>query len=465
MGQRLQEGQIVRSGFPLRYRMCHWTRTVELRVRGPLACLAVLSSRPLSPFVVPVPGSCPGCRGAAPRGEACCSGPCLGRCTPCGLGLMYAGTVWRLRFGSWCSRCSLCAVTGLGPVPGAWCRPAVCGCSLCFGYTPCVPGSGYAGVLRYLRFGLWGCSRYVVMGFGLVPVPVGVVLLPLLSSPPRGDRLCRQCRGHSSSGCWFLAPCVRCVPGGSGVGAVCLVRAPGFRGRRDHRGRPGVVSPLGLLLMACSALRVPPGRRRPGAPAPSCPVFVLRVWSFLRATYVGVEAPPVRAPHTIPLRVVTCVCATYTGLVGGIPLALCVGVSWILFARCIARHKWPSLSSVSSSHVEQLRHIGGRVRSCCVAAYCLWMVAWRRVVVLSCWMALNCVALRGCGVASCRSVCYVVSLCGVRWCLVVPGVGCAMLRFVLFFVVGCAVQYCAVLCCCRVAAVWLWCRVLCAVDV
>ena len=52
----------------------------------------------------------------------------------------------------------------------------------------------------------------------------------------------------------------------------------------------------------------------------------------------------------------------------------------------------------------------------------------------------------GCGVASCRSVCCVVLLCGVRWCLVVPGVGCAMPRFVLFLAVGRAVQYCAVLC-------------------
>ena len=83
-----------------------------------------------------------------------------------------------------------------------------------------------------------------------------------------------------------------------------------------------------------------------------------------------------------PLRVVTCVCAPYTGLVGGIPLALGVGVSWILFARCSARHKWRSLSSVSSSHVEELRHIGGRVRSCWVAAYCLWLVAWRGVASL-----------------------------------------------------------------------------------
>ena len=98
--------------------------------------------------------------------------------------MVYACTAWRLWFGSWLGRCSLCAVTGSGPVLGGWCRPALCGCSLCFGYTPGGPCSGYAGVLRYLWFGLWRCNRYVVMGFGLVPVPVGVVSLPPVSSPP-----------------------------------------------------------------------------------------------------------------------------------------------------------------------------------------------------------------------------------------------------------------------------------------
>ena len=416
-----------------------------LRVRGPLARLAVLSSGPLSPFVVPVPGSCPGCRGAALCGEARCSGLCLGRCTPCGRGLVYACTAWRLWFGSWFGRCSPCAVTGSGPVPGRRCCPALCGCSLCFRYTPCGPGSGYAGVLLYLRFSLWRCSRYVVMGFGLVPVQVGVVSLTPLSSHPPGARFCRQCRGHSSCGCGSLAPGVRCVPRGWDVGVVCLVRASSFRGRRDHRGRPGVVSPLGLLLTACSALRVPPGRRRPGAPAPSCPVFYCvcglscapRMWAWRHRLYV----------HLILYRcVLSHACVHHTGLVAGIPLALGVGVSCILFARCSARHKWRSLLSVSSSHVEELRHIGGRVRSCWVAAFRLWFVEWGRVVVLSCWMAFGYVASRSCGVAWCRSVCCVVSLCGARWCLVVPGVGCAMPRFMFFFVVGCAVQYCAVLC-------------------
>ena len=72
--------------------------------------------------------------------------------------------------------------------------------------------------------------------------------------------------------------------------------------------------------------------------------------------------------------VLTHACVHHTGLVGGIPLALGVGVSWILFARCIARHTGRSLSSVSSSHVEELRHIEGRVRSCWVAAFCVLFV-------------------------------------------------------------------------------------------
>ena len=68
-------------------------------------------------------------------------------------------------------------------------------------------------------------------------------------------------------------------------------------------------------------------------------------------------------------------CLHHTGLVGGIPLALGGGASRILFARCIARPKWRSLWSVSSSRVEELRHIEGRVRSCWLAAFCLWFVA------------------------------------------------------------------------------------------
>ena len=285
----------------------------------------------MAPFVVPGPGRCPGCRGVAPRGEVCCSSLFFGRCTTCGRGSGYADTAWCLWFLSLFGRCSQCAMTGLGPVPGRWCRNAVCGCSSCFGYTPCGPGSGYAGVLLYLRFGLWRrrCSRYVVMGFGPVPVPVGVVLFPPLSSPPLGARLCWQCWGYGPCGIGSFAPGARCIPCGRGLGRVRLVCVPGFWGCRDHRGRPGAVSPLGLLLLsACSALWVPPGRRRPGAPAPSCPVFVSRVWSFLCTMYLGVEVPPVRAPHTTLLRVVTCACAAYTALVRGIPLALGFGVSW-----------------------------------------------------------------------------------------------------------------------------------------
>ena len=113
-----------------------------------------------------------------------------------------------------------------------------------------------------------------------------------------------------------------------------------------------------------------------------------RMWSWRHRLYV----------HLILYRcVLSHACVHLTGLVGGIPLALGVGVSWILFARCSARHKWSSLSSVSSSHVEELRHIGGRVRSCWVAALCLWFVAWRPVVVLSCCATLD--GVRLCGVA------------------------------------------------------------------
>ena len=46
-------------------------------------------------------------------------------------------------------------------------------------------------------------------------------------------------------------------------------------------------------------------------------------------------------------------CVHHMALVGGIPPALGVGVSWILFACCSERHKWRSLSSVSSSNVEE----------------------------------------------------------------------------------------------------------------
>ena len=137
-------------------------------------------------FMVLAPGRFSGCRRVAPRGGVCCSGPCFGRCTPCGWGSGCGDRAWCLWFGSWFGRCSQCAVTGWGPAPGHWCRAAVCGCSSCSGYSPGGAGSGYAGVLWYLQFRLWRwrCSRYVVMGIGLVPVPVGVVSFPLLSSPP-----------------------------------------------------------------------------------------------------------------------------------------------------------------------------------------------------------------------------------------------------------------------------------------
>ena len=188
VGHGPQEGWVVGSGCPLRCRRCHWIRIAVLRVCGLLVGLVVLSPRPSSTFVALVPGIRPSCRSAAPCGEVCRNGPCLGRCIPCGWGSVYACTARRLWIDSWFSRCSPCVVTGLVLVSGRRRRPVLCGCSMCVGYTPCGPDPGYAGVLRYLRSGLWHCSRYVVIGFGLVPVRVGVVSLPpVLSPPPRGS--------------------------------------------------------------------------------------------------------------------------------------------------------------------------------------------------------------------------------------------------------------------------------------
>ena len=108
-------------------------------------------------------------------------------------------------------------------------------------------------------------------------------------------------------------------------------------------------------------------------------------------------------------------CVHLTGLVGSIPLALGVGVSGILFACCIARHKWRSLSSVSRSHVEVLQHKRCGVRSRWVAAFLLWFVARRCVFVLPCRAVLAGVGLCGvvwswrCVVSQCVLCCFVVS--------------------------------------------------------
>ena len=456
---------MVGSGCPSRCRRCHWTRIAVLRVCGPPVGLVVLSPRPSSLFVALVPGIRPGCRSMAPRGEVCRNGPCLGRCIPCGWGSVYACTARCLWIDSWFGRCSPCVMTGPVLVSGRRRLPVLCGCSMCFGYTPCGPGSGYAGVLRYLRSGWWHCSRYVVIGFGLVSVPVGVVSLPPVLSPPPGARVRRRCRGHSSCGRGSLDPGVRRVPRWWDVGVACLVRASCFRGLRDHRGRWGVVSPLGWLLMACSALRVSPGRRRPGAPAPSCSVFALRVWSscvsrmWVWRLRLYVHLPFFR-------RVLSHACVHLTGLVGGIPLALGVGVSGILFACCIARYKWRSLSSVSSSHVEVLRHIRCGVRSRRVAAFFFVVrgAALRILVALSRRVGRRGVVRRSVVVALRRVVvCAVLFRCvalgGVLRCraLAVPCRGLCCF---------CCWSYCVALRCvvwCRVAAVGLWCCVLCAV--
>ena len=436
-----------------------------LRACGPPVGWVLLSPRLSSPFVALVPGIRPCCRSAAPRGEVCRTGLCHGRCILCGWGSVYACTARRLWIDPWFGRCSPCVVTEPVLMSGRRRPPVLCGCSMCFGYTLCGPGRGYAGVLRYLRSGLRHCSRYVVIGFGLVPVPVGVVSLPPVLSPLSGARVRRRCRVHSSCGRGSLDPGGRRVPRGWDVGLACLVRASGFQGPRDHRSRSGVVSPLGRLLMACSALRVSPGRRRPGAPAPSCPVFALRVWSscvsriWVWRLRLYVHLPFFR-------RVLSHACVHLTGLVGGIPLALGVGVSGILFACCIARYKWRSLSSVSSSHVGVLRHIGCGVRSRRVAASFIVVcgAALRIRVALLRRVGRRWVVRRSVVVVLCRVVVFAVlfrcvTLGGVLRCraLAVPCRGlCCFCCWSYPVALRCVVW-------CRVAAAGLWCRVLCAV--
>ena len=228
-------------------------------MRGPLARLAVLSPRPLSPFVVLVPWSCPGCRGAAPHGEACRSGPCPGRCTPCCRGSVYACAAWHLWIGSWFGRCSPCAVTGSVPIPGRRRRPALCGCSLCFGYTPCGPGSGYAGVLRYLPFGLWRCSRYVVMGLVWFRFQVASCRSPPCPLPPQ-EPGCVCSAGvivRVVVGRWLLVFAVYRVAGGWGW---CAWRVPPASGAADTVGAGrALCPPLGCCRWQARRCGLPPG--------------------------------------------------------------------------------------------------------------------------------------------------------------------------------------------------------------
>ena len=300
-----------------------------LRACGPLMCVAALPPWSAAPFVVLAPGHCPGRCGAAPCVEVCGSGPCFGRYTPCVPGSWYAGAVWCLWFVLWLGRCSRCVVMGCGPVPclvvavlsalwspsargvllcwpcrgsgrcaigslhgwigvlsavcctpcgwglecvclvlvlgsyrwgcrGRWCRAAVCDCSPCFGcYTPCRPGSGYTGVMWCLRFGLWRCCQYVVMGRGLVLRPPAIVFsFAPLSPSPLGAPLCRWCWGHGPCAVGSLLPGARCTPCGWHLGCVRLVLVLGSccLGCRGCWGRPGVVPPFeSLLLSTCSA--------------------------------------------------------------------------------------------------------------------------------------------------------------------------------------------------------------------
>ena len=137
--------------------------------------------RPL--FVVLAPGHCPGCCGVVPCVEECGCSPCIGRYTPCGQGSGYAGVVWCLWFGMCLGRCS-------------WC---------------------------------------VAMGCGLVPdSPVVAVLVALRLPSPRGARLCRPPWGsgrcalgslHGWVGVLQLCPVHR-VGGAQGVCAWCSSSAP-----------------------------------------------------------------------------------------------------------------------------------------------------------------------------------------------------------------------------------------------
>ena len=199
------------------------------------------------------------------------------------------------------------------------------------------------------------------MGCGLVPFPVVVVSFPPLSSPPLGARLCWQCWVNGPCATGSLVPGARCIPCGWGLGGVRLVRVPGSWG---CRGNIGVGRALSPLLGCCCC----PRARRCGFP-PGVDVLVLLLHHVLCLCWVcGLSCVPCpwawryRLCVHLVLRVVTCACAPYTGLAGGIPLALGFGVSWVLLARCSPLHILRSLCQVSEpmsgSHVEELRHKG-----------------------------------------------------------------------------------------------------------
>ena len=132
------------------------------------------------------------------------------------------------------------------------------------------------------------------------------------------------------------------------------------------------------------------------------------------------------------------------------PLALGVGVCWILFARCIAPHKWRSLSSVCISHVEELRRIGGRVRFVfgCGIFFVVCGVASRSCVVMLCrvgwrWVVWRRVVVALRRVAACAVLFCCVALVGVlRYrALAVP---CRFLCCFLLFVAVCSIALCCV---------------------
>ena len=284
------------------------------------------------------------------------------RCTPC---------VW----GWGC----MCLVPALGLYRwgccACWCRAAACGCSPCFAcYTPCGPGSGYAGVSWCLRFctSRGHCCRYVVMGCGWVPVPPVVVVSLAPPSPP--PCLGPGCVGGAGLmacaplGRWFLVCAVYRVVGAWGECAWCMFAAP-VAGAAEVIGVGRALSPLSGRC-CCRRAR----RKRCGFP-PGVVVLVLLLHHVLCLCCVcALSCVPciwvLRCGMRVHLiwRVLTCACVPHTGLASGISLALGLGVSWVLPVNCSPLHKLRSLFQASEpvSHVESAKKKGSQTEDSCL---------------------------------------------------------------------------------------------------